>query len=94
MYFLTIFAALGLRYCTQSFSSCGEETSHCSGFSCSKCGLKGTRGSAVTACRLSSRGSPALEHRLRSGAQASVLHTDGTLPGQGWNPRLVSRVAR
>ena len=88
MYFLTIFAAMGLRWGTQAFSSCGEETSHCSGFSCSKCGLKGTRASAVTARGLSSWGPLALEHRLRSGVQASGPSTDGTLLGQGWNPCL------
>ena len=89
MYFFIIFPARGLQCCAHAFSSCGEQTSHCRGFSCSKCRLKGTRASAVTARGLSSQGSPALEHRLRNGTWASLLHTDGILPDQGWNPCLL-----
>ena len=33
-----LLAALGLHCCTQAFSSCGAQASHCSGFSC--CGAR------------------------------------------------------
>ena len=32
--FLYLFAALGLHYSAQAFSSCGPQASHCGGFSC------------------------------------------------------------
>ena len=72
-------AALGLRCCAWTFSSCGEWgllhfsawASHCSGLS--SCGAQdiGTWASVVLACGLSSCGSRALECRLsRCGARA------------------------
>ena len=54
-------AALGLRCCTQAFSSCGQvgatlccgvRASHCSGFSCCTARAPGTWASVVVACGL------------------------------------------
>ena len=80
-FFFKFLAALGLCFCTQAFSSCGERAGaalhcgvqayHCGDFSC--CGARAldTRASVVVALKLSSCGSWALEHRLSScGAQA------------------------
>ena len=53
---------------------CGEQASHCSGFSCCGTQALGARASAVVAHRLSSCGSQALELRLSSGGtQAQLL---------------------
>ena len=69
--FYLFLAALGLRCCAWAFSSCGERASHCGGFSCCRAPALGMKASVVVARGLSSCGSQALEHRLRScGAQA------------------------
>ena len=49
LFIYLFWAALGLRCCGQTFSSCGERASHCSGFSC--CGVQalGARASVVVA---------------------------------------------
>ena len=50
---------------------CGEQASHCGGFSCCRAQALGVWASVVVARGLSSCGSRALEHRLRScGARA------------------------
>ena len=66
-------AALGLRCCTWAFSSCGEWSSHCDGFSCCREQALGSWGSVVLARGLSSCGSRPLELRLSScGARGLV----------------------
>ena len=95
-YFLNLsLAASGLCCCAWAFSSCGEcgllfivvrgllivVASHC------RAGGLGTRTSVVGACRLSSCGLQALEHRLSScGARASLLCGMWDLPGPGLEP--------
>ena len=59
-------AALGLHGCTRAFSSCGEQASHCGGFSCCGARAVGARASVVVAHGLSSCGLQALEHRVSS----------------------------
>ena len=69
-----LMAELGLRCCTQASSGCSEwatlrcgvQASHCGGFSCCGAQALGARASVAVACRLSSWGSQALEHRLSS----------------------------
>ena len=67
--------ALGLRCCTQAFSSssewwflsgCRVWASHCGGLSCGRALALGTWASGVAACRLSGWSSQALECRLSS----------------------------
>ena len=63
---------------------CGAWVSHCGGFSCCGAQTLGARASVVAACRLSSCGSWALEHRLSScGTRALLLHGMWDLPGPG-----------
>ena len=45
---------------------CGVQASHCGDLSCCGARALGARASVVVACRLSSCGSQALEHRLTS----------------------------
>ena len=59
-------AVLGLHCCAQAFSSCGERTSHCRGFSCCGARALGAQASVVVAHGLSSCGLQALEHKLSS----------------------------
>ena len=60
---------------------CGARASHCSGFSCCGARAPGTQASVVVACRLSSCGSRAPEHRLSScGARAQLLCGKWDLP--------------
>ena len=63
---------LGLRCCTQAFSSCGKQgqlsssnsqASHGGGVSCCRAQGLDTRASAVAAAGLSSCGTQALKHR-------------------------------
>ena len=54
-------AALGLRFCTRAFSSCGAQASHCGGFSCCRAWALGAQALVVAAHRLSSCGMQALE---------------------------------
>ena len=94
-FFLT---ALGLRCCTQAYSSCDEwvllfvavrglQGSHCGGFSCCGTQALGSWASVVAACGLSSFGTWALERRLSScGAQALLLCGMWDLPGPGLKP--------
>ena len=62
-YFLNKFtlflAVLGLHCCEWAFSSCGEQASHCGGFSCCRARALGVRASVVAACGLSSCGTQA-----------------------------------
>ena len=68
------FAVLGLRCCVWAFSSCGEQgllfvaVHGLLTAMASYCGAQalGARAPVVVACRLSSCGSQALEHRLSS----------------------------
>ena len=95
-YFILFLAALGLRCCTWTFSSCGDRgatlrcgvrASHCSGFSCCRAWALGVQASVVAARRLSSCGSRAVERWLSSrGAWAQLLHGSGIFPDQGPNP--------
>ena len=61
--FLTL---LDLYHCLRAFSSCGEQASHCGGFSCCRAWALGARISVVAAGGLSICSSQALEHRLSS----------------------------
>ena len=80
LFIYLVWAVLGLRCCTQAFSSCGERGAtlrcgawapHCSGFSCCRPWALGMQASVVAARGLSSCGSRALERRLSScGARA------------------------
>ena len=64
-------AALGLRCLEWAFPSCGEQATHCGGFSCCGAWVLGAWASVVVARGLSSCGSWALECRLGScGARA------------------------
>ena len=73
-------------------ASGGYSSLRCTGFSlrwlsCCKAWALGTRASVVVACGLSSCGSRALEHRLRScGARAQLLRSMWDLPGPGLEP--------
>ena len=49
-------AALGLHCHTWAFSSCGEQASHCGGFSCRRAQALGVQASAVAAHGLSGCG--------------------------------------
>ena len=73
--FIYFWLALGPRCCARAFSSCGEQASHCSGFS--HCGARalGMRAPVVVACRLSSCGS-----------QAQLLCSMWNLPRPGLEP--------
>ena len=71
--YIYISAALGLHWCTRTYSSCSErglffvvQASHCGGFS--YCGAQGSRAQAsvVVAHRLSSCSAQALERKLSS----------------------------
>ena len=67
IYLIYLFlAVLGLRCCTRAFSSCGEQASHCGGFSCCGAQALGAQASVVVAHGLSSCGLRALERRLSS----------------------------
>ena len=89
-------AALGLRCCAQTFSSCGErgllfvfgvQASHCGGFSYCAAWALGAWASVVVAHGLKSCGSRALERRLSScGARAYLLRGMWDLPGAGLKP--------
>ena len=66
---------------------CGEQASHCSGFSCCGARVLGAWASVVVARGLSSCGSWALEHRLSScGARSSLIRGLWDLPGLGLEP--------
>ena len=87
---------MGLRCCTQAFSSCGEQgllfSLRCTGFSLQwllllQAWAVGMRASVVVARGLSSCGSWALECRLSScGAWAYLLPGTWDLPGPGLEP--------
>ena len=68
-------------------SSCHVRASHCGGFSCYRAQALGTRASGVTALRLHSCSSWALEHGLSSrGSHASLPLDKWNLPGPGIKP--------
>ena len=74
IYLFLLLAALGLRCCAQSFSSCGEQrllccgarASHWGSFSCYGARALGVRASVVVTRGLSSCGLRALERKLCS----------------------------
>ena len=83
-----LLAVLGLCCGTGCFSSCGEQgqrsscstcVSHCGGFSCCRAQASEHAGFSSCSTWLSSRGSQAPEHKLRS---------CGVFPDQGLNPWL------
>ena len=77
---------MGLQCCTQAFSSCSLQASHCDGFSYGAQAL-GTQASVTAACRLRSCRSRALESWFSSvvhGLSCSVA--SGILLDQGSNP--------
>ena len=78
---------LSLVAASRGYSWLWCAASHCSGFSCCRAQVLGTWASVVVACRISSCGSWALEHRLSScGARASLLHGMWDLLGPGIEP--------
>ena len=96
MFIYLFLAALGLHCCVRAFSLVvaigGYSLLQCTGFSlqwllCCRAQALGTRASVVVACRLSSCGSWALEHRLSScGTRAYSLRGMRDLPGPGLEP--------
>ena len=88
IYFIYLFlAALGLRCCTQAFSSCVEwglpfivvhRLPHCGGFSCCGAWALGTRASVVVSHRLQSTGSVVVAHGPSRSAACGILPDQGS----------------
>ena len=93
-------AVLSLHYCTQTFSSCGEQgllsscswrASHCGGFSCFRArALEHIQVSVVTAQGLISCNSRALEHMGFSSCGVwACSEACRIFPDQGLNPSIL-----
>ena len=78
LFFFFFLVALSLCCCVSVFSSCGSWASHCSGFSCCRAQALSTLASVVSARRLSSCSSRALELGLCSCGTHAPWHVESS----------------